>query len=67
MKLLTAREFEVLRHVITGLPNKQIAERLNISEKTVKAHRGRLVAKLAVKTVAELVRFAEKAGIGLPE
>jgi len=43
--------------------NKQIAYDLNISEKTVKVHRGRVMEKLAVDSVAELVRLAEKAGI----
>lgn len=63
LNTLTARELEVLRHVITGALNKQIADKLDISEGTVKAHRGRVMEKLGVKSVAELVQLAAKAGI----
>jgi FixJ family two-component response regulator len=60
---LTPREIEVLRHVIAGRLNKQIAGALNIAEKTVKVHRGRMMEKMAVDSVADLVRLAEQAGI----
>jgi FixJ family two-component response regulator len=60
---LTARERDVLRYVITGMLNKQIAYELGIAEKTVKVHRGRIMEKLGVDSVAELVRLAEKADI----
>jgi len=60
---LTPREYEVLRYVITGMLNKQIAYALGISEKTVKVHRGRIMEKLGIGSVADLVRLAEKAGI----
>ena len=60
---LTPREQEVLRYVITGMLNKQIALKLDIAEKTVKVHRGRIMEKLCVDSVADLVRLAEKAGI----
>lgn len=60
---LTPREYEILTYVITGLLNKQIAYDLDISEKTVKVHRGRVMEKLGVDSVAELVRLSEKAGI----
>lgn len=60
---LTPREFEILTYVITGMLNKQIAYDLNISEKTVKVHRGRVMEKLGVDSVAELVRLLEKAKI----
>ena len=60
---LTPREHEILRYVITGMLNKQIAYELGIAEKTVKVHRGRIMEKLDVDSVAELVRLAEKAGI----
>jgi FixJ family two-component response regulator len=60
---LTPREQEVLRYVITGMLNKQIALKLDIAEKTVKVHRGRIMEKLHVDSVADLVRLAEKAGI----
>jgi FixJ family two-component response regulator len=60
---LTPREREVLTHVITGRLNKQIAGDLGTVEKTIKVHRGRVMEKLGVRTVADLVRLAEKAGI----
>jgi FixJ family two-component response regulator len=60
---LTAREHDVLRHVISGALNKQIANRLGIAEGTVKIHRGRVMDKLGVGSVAELVRLCETAGI----
>lgn len=60
---LTAREKEVLTYVIAGQLNKQIAAHLGIVEKTIKLHRGRMMHKLGVRSVAELVRLAEGAGI----
>lgn len=63
VKLLTPREYEILTYVITGMLNKQIAYDLDISEKTVKVHRGRVMEKLGIDSVAELVRLTEKAGI----
>lgn len=60
---LTVREREVLEHVIAGKLNKQIAAILGTAEKTVKVHRGRMMAKLGVRSVAELVRFAQQADI----
>ena len=67
MELLTPRENEILRHVITGMLNKQIAAKLAIAEATVKIHRGRIMEKLCADSIADLVRLAEKAGIELPE
>jgi FixJ family two-component response regulator len=67
LELLTPREYEVLRYVITGMLNKQIALRLDIAEKTVKIHRGRVMDKLCIDSVAVLVRLAEKAGIDPPK
>jgi FixJ family two-component response regulator len=67
VSLLTPREYEILRYVITGMLNKQIALKLNIAEKTVKVHRGRIMEKLRADSVAELVRMAEKTGIKPPE
>jgi RNA polymerase sigma factor (sigma-70 family) len=61
--LLTEREQEIFTYVITGLLNKQIAAALNISEKTVKTHRGRVMQKMKARSLAELVRMAHKAGI----
>jgi FixJ family two-component response regulator len=60
---LTPREREVLTHVIAGRLNKQIAAHLGTVEKTIKVHRGRMMEKLGVRTVADLVRLAEKVGI----
>jgi FixJ family two-component response regulator len=60
---LTPRESEVLRHVIAGRLNKQIAGDLGTVEKTIKVHRSRLMAKLQVRSVAALVRLAAQAGI----
>ena len=59
---LTPREREVLAHVLTGQLNKQIASDLCTSERTVKAHRANLMAKLGVQSVAELARLAQEAG-----
>lgn len=57
--LLTPREMHVARLVATGMLNKQIASELGIVEKTVKVHRGRVVEKLRVGSVADLVRFID--------
>jgi FixJ family two-component response regulator len=57
---LTPREADVCLLVTRGLLNKQIAGELAISEKTVKTHRGRVMSKLAVGSVAELVKFTER-------
>ena len=60
---LTPREFEVLRLVIMGLLNKQIAGELNTAEKTIKVHRGRVMQKLGLTSVPDLVRFSQSAGV----
>ena len=62
---LTPREREVLTHVVAGRLNKQIAGDLGTVEKTIKVHRSRMMEKLGVRTVADLVRLAEKAGISV--
>jgi FixJ family two-component response regulator len=64
---LTSREYEVMTYVITGMLNKQIAGVLKISEETVKIHRGRVMQKLAIVSVAELVRLCTKVGIPINE
>ncbi|MGX7707794.1 response regulator transcription factor [Methylobacterium sp. Gmos1] len=56
---LTAREAEVMQHVVQGLLNKQIAHALGISEITVKIHRGNVMRKMQAGSVADLVRKAE--------
>jgi FixJ family two-component response regulator len=63
---LTPREGQVLQLVLAGRLNKQIARELGISEKTVKAHRGRLMAKTGARRVAQLVQFAIRIGVGAP-
>jgi FixJ family two-component response regulator len=60
---LTARQREVLLHVVTGRMNKQIASELGTAEKTIKVHRARMMVKMGVRTVAELVRLVERVGI----
>ena len=60
---LTPREREVLTHVIAGKRNKVIAAEIGTTEKTVKVHRGRIMEKMKVRSVAELVRAADKLGI----
>jgi len=57
---LTPREFEVACLLIQGLLNKQIAGELGTAEKTIKVHRGRVMQKLAVGSVAQLARLAER-------
>jgi len=59
---LTPREREVLAHVLRGQLNKQIADDLDASERTIKAHRANLMAKLQVQSVAELAHLAHEAG-----
>lgn len=61
--LLSEREREVLVHVLQGRLNKQIGADLGIAEKTVKVHRGRVMEKMQVRSVAELVHLCEIAGI----
>jgi FixJ family two-component response regulator len=63
LDLLTPREFEVMQLVVTGLLNKQIASELGTAEKTIKVHRGRVMKKLGIVAVAELVRLVETAQI----
>ena len=60
---LTAREAEVLGHVVRGQLNKQIAGDLGIHERTVKLHRTAITTKLGVQSVAELTRLTDEAGI----
>jgi two-component system response regulator FixJ len=62
-ELLTEREREVLRHVVQGKLNKQIAAELGIHERTVKLHRTNLTNKLHVHSVAELTRLVQAAGV----
>jgi FixJ family two-component response regulator len=63
LALLSPREREVMGHVIAGRLNKQIADLLGTAEKTVKIQRAAVMHKMEVRSVAELVRCAEKAGL----
>jgi len=60
---LTARERDVLALVITGRPNKQIADQLQLSEATVKVHRSQIMRKMQAKSLVDLVRMADRLGI----
>jgi FixJ family two-component response regulator len=60
---LTPREHQVLELVIVGKLNKQIAAELGASEKTIKVHRGRVMQKMGLFSVAQLVRLTERVGI----
>lgn len=62
-KTLTPREYEVFGLVVSGMLNKQIAFDLGTTEKTIKVHRARIIEKMGAKSLADLVRFAEKLGI----
>lgn len=63
---LTPREREVMTHVVSGLMNKQVAGVLGLSEITVKIHRGNVMRKMGVRTLADLVRMGEVLGIRRP-
>jgi FixJ family two-component response regulator len=60
---LTSREREVMALVAAGLMNKQIAAQLNVSEITVKVHRGHVMGKMGARSLAELVRMADVLGL----
>jgi len=61
---LTERERQVLEHIVAGRLNKQIAAELGTVEKTIKFHRANLMRKMGVRVVADLVKLAERAGVG---
>ena len=60
MDSLTPREREVMDYVVAGLLNKQIAGKLSIAEKTIKVHRARVMAKMAVRTLADAVVMLDR-------
>jgi len=60
---LTPREYQILTHVVAGFLNKVTARELDVSEKTVKVHRGRVMTKMGARSLADLVRMAETAGV----
>lgn len=61
--LLTAREREVLPFVVAGFANKEAAADLGIAENTIAVHRGQIMRKMAARSLAELVRMADKLGV----
>lgn len=61
---LTAREREVMRHVVSGQSNKQIAGALSLSEPTIKTHRGQVMRKMRARSIADLVRMADRLDSG---
>lgn len=61
---LTPREKEVMAFIVSGLMNKQIAGKLNLSEITIKVHRASIMRKMKAKSLAELVRQADALKIG---
>ena len=63
LETLTPREREVFSLVASGLLNKQVAFELGITEKTIKVHRARVMQKMGARSLADLVRFAQKLGI----
>lgn len=63
LQRLTPREREVLEHVVAGQLNKQIAADLGTGEQTIKVHRGRVMEKMGVASLADLVRVAERLGV----
>jgi len=62
---LTARELEVLGYIVRGFTNRQVAETLSISIRTVEGHRASIFGKLGVKNRVELIEYAEKHGLSL--
>lgn len=63
---LTQREREIMAHVAAGRLNKQIAGDIGVSEITVKVHRGQVMRKMAARSLADLVRMADRLGVGAP-
>lgn len=61
---LTPREREVMEHVVAGQLNKQIAADLGTGEQNIKLHRAHIMQKMAVESLADLVRAAERLGVG---
>lgn len=60
---LTPREQDILREVVEGLSNREIAERLDLSRKTVEVHRAKVMQKMEARTLSQLLRMAMALGI----
>ena len=63
IKELSERELEILRHIVEGMSNKDIGDKLHISHRTVDTHRTNIMRKLDASNVASLVRIALKTGV----
>ena len=64
---LTPREYQIFTLLVSGMLNKQVAYRLGITEGTVKVYRGRIMEKMKADSLADLVRYADKLGVGKPQ
>ena len=64
--LRAPREHQVLGLVVTGRLNQQVARELSAAEKTIKVHRGRIMAKMHAKSLVDVARMTEKTGIRHP-
>lgn len=62
-RTLTKREIEIVRLVADGYKNREVAEKLGISVKTVETHRANIMNKLALRNLAELIRYAIQKGL----
>lgn len=67
LDLLTPRQREILQMIAEGNTTKEVAERLNVSVKTVETHRAQLMERLDIHDVAGLVRYAIRVGLISPE
>jgi FixJ family two-component response regulator len=63
---LTPREREIMALIVSGLMNKQVADKIGLSEITVEVHRGCIMQKMGARSLADLVRMAEALGIRPP-
>jgi FixJ family two-component response regulator len=60
LKALTSREYEVFSLIVTGMANKEVSYKIGTSERTVKAHRAKIMKKMHAESLADLIRFSEK-------